>query len=140
MKDLGKPCTGEPYARIDEGGLVSCDYDSALQAPPNERGGNRSVGSKGAGCLLFTLSSTSFFGSLPVWSTQRLDAAPVAQLDVWLDAIFDAAGVEELIGDDAAQATPVRLRLCRTQDRREGSLIDQALHVKSAPPPVARLP
>jgi hypothetical protein len=38
---IGKPCTGEPYARFDEGGLASCGYDSAIEAPPNERGGNR---------------------------------------------------------------------------------------------------
>jgi hypothetical protein len=36
-----------------------------------------------------------------VWATQRIEAAPVAQLDAWLDAIFDAASVEELIGGDA---------------------------------------
>lgn len=40
------------------------------------------------------------FGPLPVWATQRIEAAPVAQLDAWLDAIFDAASVEELIGGD----------------------------------------
>jgi len=40
------------------------------------------------------------FGPLPVWATQRIDAAPVARLDTWLDGIFDAASVEELIGGD----------------------------------------
>ena len=41
VKHIGKPCTGELYARFDEGGLASCDYDSAREAPPNESGGNR---------------------------------------------------------------------------------------------------
>ncbi|MBK1699836.1 DUF2887 domain-containing protein [Thiococcus pfennigii] len=40
------------------------------------------------------------FGPLPVWATQRVEAAPVAQVDAWLDAIFDAASVAELIGGD----------------------------------------
>ena len=40
------------------------------------------------------------FGPLPVWATQRIDAAPIAQLDAWLDGIFDAASVEALIGRD----------------------------------------
>ncbi|MBK1733514.1 DUF2887 domain-containing protein [Thiococcus pfennigii] len=40
------------------------------------------------------------FGPLPAWAAQRIDAAPVPQLDAWLDAIFEAASVEELIGDD----------------------------------------
>jgi len=40
------------------------------------------------------------FGPLPVWATHRIDAAPVAQLDAWLDGIFDAASVEGLIGGD----------------------------------------
>jgi len=31
---------------------------------------------------------------------QRMDAALVAQLDAWLDGIFDAQSVEELIGGD----------------------------------------
>jgi hypothetical protein len=40
------------------------------------------------------------FGPLPDWAEQRIGAAPVAQLDAWLDGIFDAARVEGLIGDD----------------------------------------
>jgi len=43
---------------------------------------------------------TRRFGPLPAWATQRIEAAPVAQLDAWLDGIFDAASVAELIGDD----------------------------------------
>jgi hypothetical protein len=41
------------------------------------------------------------FGPLAAWAEQRIDAAPVAQLDAWLDGIFDAAGVEDLIGEKA---------------------------------------
>jgi predicted transposase YdaD len=40
------------------------------------------------------------FGSLPARAEQRIDAAPVAHLDAWLDGIFDAASLEDLIGDD----------------------------------------
>jgi len=38
------------------------------------------------------------FGPLPAWAAQRIDAAPVAQLDAWLDGIFDATSLETLIG------------------------------------------
>ena len=30
MKSIGKPCTGEPYARFDEGGVVA---ESKTQSP-----------------------------------------------------------------------------------------------------------
>ncbi|MEY6434323.1 hypothetical protein ABC977_18195 [Thioalkalicoccus limnaeus] len=43
---------------------------------------------------------TRRFGPLPVWATQRIEAAPAAQLDAWLDGFFEAASVEELIGGD----------------------------------------
>jgi hypothetical protein len=33
------------------------------------------------------------FGPLPVWAMQRIDAAPVAQRDAWLDGILDAQSV-----------------------------------------------
>ncbi|EIC22623.1 DUF2887 domain-containing protein [Thiorhodovibrio frisius] len=38
-------------------------------------------------------------GPLPTWAEQRIAAAPEAQLDTWLDGIFDATGVEDLLGD-----------------------------------------
>ncbi|QVL51305.1 MAG: DUF2887 domain-containing protein [Thiocapsa sp.] len=41
---------------------------------------------------------TRRFGPLSTGAEQRIDTAPVAQLDVWLDGIFDAANVEDLIG------------------------------------------
>ena len=41
---------------------------------------------------------TRRFGPIPAWAERRIDAAEVAQLDVWLDDIFDAANVEDLIG------------------------------------------
>ena len=44
---------------------------------------------------------TRRFGPLPAGAEQRIDTAPVAQLDAWLDGIFDAASLEDLIGDDA---------------------------------------
>ncbi|MBK5929081.1 DUF2887 domain-containing protein [Halochromatium salexigens] len=39
------------------------------------------------------------FGPLPTWAKQRITAAPEAQLDAWLDGIFDASGVEDLLGE-----------------------------------------
>jgi predicted transposase YdaD len=41
---------------------------------------------------------TRRFGALPTWAERRIDAAPVQQLDVWLDGIFDAESVAALIG------------------------------------------
>lgn len=41
---------------------------------------------------------TRRFGPVPDWAERRIDAAAVAQLDVWLDGIFDAENVEDLIG------------------------------------------
>ncbi|MBK1646796.1 hypothetical protein CKO25_19570 [Thiocapsa imhoffii] len=44
---------------------------------------------------------TRRFGPVPTWAEQRIDAATVAQLDSWLDGIFDAANVEDLIGPES---------------------------------------
>ncbi|EIC21270.1 hypothetical protein Thi970DRAFT_01463 [Thiorhodovibrio frisius] len=41
---------------------------------------------------------TRRFGPQPVWAAQRIAAAPEAQLDTWLDGIFDATSVEDLLG------------------------------------------
>jgi hypothetical protein len=38
------------------------------------------------------------FAALPAWAEQRIDAAPEAQVDAWLDAIFDATSLEGLLG------------------------------------------
>ncbi len=38
------------------------------------------------------------FATLPADAEQRIDAAAEAQLDTWLDGIFDAASVEDLLG------------------------------------------
>ncbi len=38
------------------------------------------------------------FATLPEGAEQRIDAAPEAQVDAWLDAIFDAPSVEGLLG------------------------------------------
>lgn len=46
---------------------------------------------------------TRRFGPLPAVAEQRIDAVPVAELDAWLDGIFDAASLEDLIGDDAVR-------------------------------------
>ncbi|WP_296696634.1 hypothetical protein [Thiocapsa sp. UBA6158] len=40
-------------------------------------------------------------GTVPAWAERRIDAAEIAQLDVWLDGIFDAANVEDLIGSES---------------------------------------
>jgi predicted transposase YdaD len=49
-----------------------------------------------AGTLCRQLSRR--FGPLPSWAEQRIAAASDAQLDTWLDGIFDATGVEDLLG------------------------------------------
>ena len=41
------------------------------------------------------------FGPLPDWAWRRIEAAPVAQLDAWLDGIFDAESLVALIGPEA---------------------------------------
>ena len=40
------------------------------------------------------------FNVLPAWAVQRIDAASITQLDAWLDGIFDARSLEELIGGE----------------------------------------
>ena len=40
------------------------------------------------------------FNAVPPWAAQRIDAASIAQLDAWLDGIFDAQSVEGLIGGE----------------------------------------
>ena len=40
------------------------------------------------------------FNTLPPWAAQRIDTASIAQLDAWLDAIFDAQSLEALIGSE----------------------------------------
>ena len=37
-------------------------------------------------------------GPLPPWAVARINAAPLAQLDAWLDGIFDAPALEALLG------------------------------------------
>ncbi|MCB1921601.1 MAG: DUF4351 domain-containing protein [Candidatus Competibacteraceae bacterium] len=41
---------------------------------------------------------TRRFGRLPKWAITHIDAAVETQLDGWLDAILDAATLEEVIG------------------------------------------
>jgi predicted transposase YdaD len=38
------------------------------------------------------------FGAVPTWAEQRVAAASTEQLDTWLDGIFDADGIVDLIG------------------------------------------
>jgi hypothetical protein len=40
---------------------------------------------------------TRRFGRLPRWAIQRLDTAAMEQLDAWLEGIFDARSLEELM-------------------------------------------
>ena len=37
------------------------------------------------------------FGAMPGWAEERIAAAGDAQLQIWLDGIFDAASVEDLL-------------------------------------------
>jgi predicted transposase YdaD len=38
------------------------------------------------------------FDTIPAWAEQRIDAASIAQLDTWLDGIFEAQSLDALIG------------------------------------------
>ena len=40
------------------------------------------------------------FDTMPYWAEQRIDAASIAQLDAWLDGIFEANSLEALIGTE----------------------------------------
>ena len=40
------------------------------------------------------------FGLLPAWAEQRIDVAPVEQLDAWLDDILDTDSVDSLLGPE----------------------------------------
>ena len=40
------------------------------------------------------------FGKLPTWANARLKRADTAQLEAWAEAIFDAASLEELLGQE----------------------------------------
>ena len=44
---------------------------------------------------------TRRFGPLPPWAAQRITAASEAQIDTWLDDIFEATSVKDLLGDDS---------------------------------------
>ena len=44
---------------------------------------------------------TRRFGPLPPWAMQRITAASEAQLDTWLDDIFEATSVQVLLGEDS---------------------------------------
>jgi predicted transposase YdaD len=59
--------------------------------------GNAEGNAEGKASVLKRLL-TRRFGALPTWAERRIDAAPVQQLDVWLDGIFDAESVAALIG------------------------------------------
>lgn len=47
---------------------------------------------------------TRRFGTLPAWGERRIDAASLTQLDDWLDDIFDAASLADLIGPEAERS------------------------------------
>ena len=49
---------------------------------------------------------TRRFGVLPRWAAQRLDAADMAQLDGWLEGIFDAQSPEDLLGPKPRRGVP----------------------------------
>jgi len=47
-----------------------------------------------------SISRDAFSWTLLWWAQRRIDAAPSAQLDLWLDGIFDAANLQALIGPE----------------------------------------
>ncbi|WP_157817583.1 DUF2887 domain-containing protein [Candidatus Thiodictyon syntrophicum] len=46
------------------------------------------------------------FGVLPRWAVVRLDAAAMAQLDGWLEGIFEAQSLEDLLGPRPRRGVP----------------------------------
>ena len=50
------------------------------------------------------LQLTRRFGRLPRWAIQRLDTAAMEQLDAWLEGIFDAQSLEDLLGPKPKKA------------------------------------
>ena len=50
---------------------------------------------------LFSIIESSSHPRLPPWAAQRITAASEAQIDTWLDDIFEATSVKDLIGDDS---------------------------------------
>lgn len=46
------------------------------------------------------------FGKLPQWAKENIDNANLAQLDVWLDEIFDAKDIESLLVTTSLQPSP----------------------------------
>jgi hypothetical protein len=53
---------------------------------------------------------TRRFGPLPAWAADRIDVAAIDQLNAWLEGIFDARSVEDLIGPKSRQGKKVRQR------------------------------
>ncbi|HYN77382.1 MAG TPA: hypothetical protein VES73_06275 [Lamprocystis sp. (in: g-proteobacteria)] len=49
---------------------------------------------------------TRRFGVLPRWAVQRLDAAALEQLDGWLEGIFEAQSLEDLLGPKPRRGVP----------------------------------
>ena len=49
---------------------------------------------------------TRRFGPLPKWAVRRLETAAVADLDAWLEGIFDAQNLEGLIGPRLQRRRP----------------------------------
>lgn len=41
------------------------------------------------------------FGPVPAWAKARIAAAPLGQLDTWLDGIFDAGSLTDLLGPES---------------------------------------
>lgn len=71
------------------------------RARPRATPGGRSQGKgQGQGKSLKRLL-TRRFGPLPTRAEQRIDTAPFEQLDAWLDGIFDAPSLEDLLGNHA---------------------------------------
>jgi hypothetical protein len=49
---------------------------------------------------------TRRFGVLPRWAVMRLDGAAMEQLDGWLEGIFDAQSLEDLLGPKPRRGAP----------------------------------
>ena len=79
-----------------------------LLTPIEETRGYQSIKDEGkaeAKAEDLTRLATRRFGPLPPWAGARIAAAPIEQLDGWLDDIFDARTLTDLLGPETEPPT-----------------------------------
>jgi hypothetical protein len=87
------PEAGDPHHLGADSGMLAVGKAEAEGKAKGKAEGEAKGKAEGLKRLL-----TRRFGRLPRWAIQRLDTAAMEQLDAWLEGIFDARSLEELIG------------------------------------------